>query len=164
MRTSIVTFAAVVALAACGGDGGSTGAGPSTSAPAASAGASGAPVTLSGAVTAKGSADLGTGGTLALGLGDSFFAPTYVKAGPGAAVVVTLTNSGAMPHTFTVDSPKVDVTVAAGGTGTAAFTLPKSGALRFYCRFHAALGMQGAFYDQPGATVSGGGEGGAYGQ
>ena len=153
MRYSIVPFALVVTLAACGGgdDAGSPSAGDaSTSAPPA-----GAPVTLEGTVTDKGTGDA-TGGTLALDLGDSFFAPTFVKGTPGGTVTVSLTNSGAMPHTFTVDKPKVDVQVDAGKTGTAKVTLPASGALLFYCKFHQTTGMQGAFFDQPGATVAGG--------
>lgn len=161
MRISIVPFALAVTLAvtlaACGGggdDAGSPSAGdtPST---APSTAPAGAPVAIAGTVTDKGTGDA-TGGTLALDLGDSFFTPTYVKGTPGGTVTVSLTNSGAMPHTFTVDKPKVDVQVDAGKTGTAKVTLPASGALLFYCKFHQTTGMQGAFFDQPGATLSGG--------
>lgn len=155
MRNSIVPLALAVTLAACGGgdDAGSPTAGEQTSsAPSAPAGA---PVTLEGTVEDKGTGDA-SGGTLALDLGDSYFAPTYVKGAPGGTVKVTLTNSGAMPHTFTIDKPKVDVQVDAGKDGTATVTLPASGALAFYCKFHKAAGMQGAFFDKPGATVTGG--------
>lgn len=157
MRNSIVPLALAVTLAACGGgdDAGSPAAGeqttgaPTTSAPA------GPPVALEGTVTDKGTGDA-TGGTLAMELGDSYFAPTYVRGTPGGTVKVTLTNSGTMPHTFTIDEPKVDVRVDAGKEGTATVTLPASGALAFYCTFHKAAGMRGAFFDKPGATVAGG--------
>lgn len=151
MRTSIVPLALAVTLAACGGDdAGSPNAGaPSTSAPAE------APVTLEGTVNDRGTEDA-SGGTLSLDLGDSYFAPTYVKGTPGGTVLVVLTNSGAKPHTFVIDKPKVDVQVDPGKDGTATVTLPASGALAFYCKFHKAAGMQGAFFDKPGATVTGG--------
>ena len=160
----ITAIACLVALSACGGDdGGSSGTAPSDP-PSSSAAAAGAPVTLKGTVTDKGTKDLAGATTLALDLGDSYFAPTFVQGKPGSTVAVSLTNSGAMPHTFTIDAPKVDVTVEAGKKGTASVKLPASGAIAFYCKFHVSQGMQGAFFDKPGATVSGGGEGGAYGQ
>lgn len=159
-------LAAAVALslaAACGGDDGTVepGAGGTTSAPSGSA-----PVALPGTVNDRGSKDLGASTDVAIVLSDFAFAPTYIKAAPGAAVKIMLKNDGSMAHTFTVDTPKVDVTVAAAGTGVAGFALPASGAVRFYCRFHAAQGMQGAFYVTAGATVTGssGGDGGAYNQ
>ena len=164
MRTSIVTFAAVVALAACGGDdGGSPGAAPETSSAPASTAPAGPPVALTGTVNDHGTGDA-TGGTLTMELGDSYFGPTYVKGTPGGTVTVSLANKGTMPHTFTIDSPKVDVTVEADSAGTATVKLPASGALAFYCKFHKAQGMQGAFYDKPGATAAAGsGDDGAYG-
>lgn len=164
MRYSIAMFATLVALTGCGG-GDDTGS-PSAASPAATTPA-GPPVALTGTVDDHGTGDA-TGGTLDLAIGDSYFAPTYVKAAPGSAVTLTLKNGGAMPHTFTVASPKVDVTVAAGGTGVASLTMPASGALAFYCRFHRAAGMQGALFGTPGDAVTGsapsGDDGGAYGQ
>ena len=170
MRTRIATITCLVAVAGCGGGtatddaggtrptaGGSTSAAPTSSGP---------PVALQGTVVAKGTRDLAGATTLSMDLGDNWFAPTYVRATPGATLMVTLTNSGTAPHTFTVDAPKVDVTVEAGGTGAASVTLPASGGVRFYCKFHAAQGMQGAFYFEVGDVVAGGsaGDGGAYGQ
>jgi plastocyanin len=177
MRQIVAGSAALcLAVAACGGGGnddagspGPTG-GTTTSAPAGTP--SGPPVTLSGTVNDKGTKDLAGDDELALDLGDFYFGPTYVKAAPGATVKVELTNSGQAPHTFTIDDPKVDVTVKAGEDGTATVKLPASGPLAFYCTFHKAQGMQGAFYFAPGgsagstgSTPSGtasGDDGGAY--
>lgn len=167
MRTRITAVAGLVALtalSACGDDGGPSGSAPSD-APSSSAAAAGAPVTLKGTVTDKGTKDL-TGATeLELELDDSYFSPTFIQGKPGSTIAVELENEGTMPHTFTIDAAKVDVTVEAGKKGTASVTLPASGALAFYCKFHVSQGMQGAFYDKPGATAAGGsGDGGAYGQ
>lgn len=164
MRNSIVAFACAVALTGCGDE---------TLTPKGQDGGDTAPVVLQGAVNDKGKGDV-TSGTLDVQLGDSFFAPTYLKGKPGAKVTLNLKNAGAMAHTFTTDQPKVDVTVDAGGTGTAGLTLPSSGALAFYCKFHKGQGMQGAFYFSdnivvvpPGSSssaTSSGDDGGAYGQ
>ncbi len=53
----------------------------------------------------------------------------------------------------------MDVTVQPGATGEASVTLPSSGAVRFYCRFHQGQGMQGAFYFNAGDTVAPGAPG-----
>ena len=163
MRHSIATFACLVSLAACGGGDGD---GPSGAAPTSSAAGDTPPVALQGTVTGKGVKDLAGATTLDLALADRFFAPTFVQGLPGSTITVNLTNEGAMPHTFTIAAPKVDVTVEPGKTGTASVTLPASGALAFYCRFHKDAGMQGAFFDKPGATAgtASGDDGGAYGQ
>ena len=92
---------------------------------------------------------------LTVELGDSYFSPTYVKVDPGAEVSVHLVNDGATEHTFTIDSLSVDQTLAPGEESDASFTMPDSNAVRFYCRFHAASGMQGAAYSEPGQTVAG---------
>lgn len=161
MRSTLLTFAAVTALTAltaltaCGGggttDAGDTSAGPSTgsttaaSTPPATSAAATPPVALTGKVDDRGTKDIGAATTLALELGDFWFAPTYVTAAAGTTLSISLTNSGKAPHTFTVQDPNVDVSLDAGGTGSATLTLPASGTVAFYCRFHRAQGMQGGF-------------------
>jgi plastocyanin len=166
MRHSIAAFACLVALTGCGEDDTTTpsGGGPTSGAPTSAP--AGAPVTLSGTVNDHGTGDA-SGGSLELELDDFYFGPTYVKAKPGTTVTITLKNEGAKPHTFTHASPKTDVTITAGGTGAATLTMPASGAVAFYCRFHKTQGMQGAFFANPGDKVTGGSSGdngGAYGQ
>lgn len=158
MRYSIVAFASVVALTGCGGDDAASPSGSGPSSPASSSTPAEPPVALTGTVNDHGLGDA-TSGTLDVELDDSYFKPTYIKGTPGASVTLNLTNGGALPHTFTVDAPKVDVTVPAGGTGKAAFTLPASGALAFYCKFHQQGGMQGAIYFKAGDTVASGASG-----
>ena len=154
MRSTLLTFAAVTALTACGGGGTATDpdAGPTTGAPAPTttgptptAAVTTPPVALTGTVDDRGTEDIGAATTLTLDLGDFYFAPTYVVADPGTKLAITLENTGKAPHTFTVLDPKVDVTVEAGGEGAASLTLPASGTVAFYCRFHRTQGMQGGF-------------------
>ena len=116
--------------------------------PSATSGA--APVALSGTVTDKGHVDdTGKGANFELDVeaGDNYFAPTFVKASPGATVKVTVKNTGASPHTFTIDGTAVNIVLnTPGQSGTAMVTLPASGSLAFSCTYHKAIGMQGAFY------------------
>lgn len=148
---TLVPALSLIPLAACGGGGSGTAprAGDTTTAPAPTSAAATTPaaeetplVALKGKVNDRGTRDAG-GGTVAMDLGDFFFAPTFVKGKAGAVLTVNLKNTGQAPHTFTVDDPKIDVMVATGGTGAATLTLPKSGTVAFYCKLHMAQGMQG---------------------
>jgi plastocyanin len=126
---------------------------------------SSAPVSLSGTVNDKGTKDAsGSSVTLDLSQGNYFFSPTFVKASPGAKVTVTVKNNGDTKHTFTIDSPAVDVTLDSGTTKTVSFKLPAGGVINFYCRFHRSSGMQGAFYFAAGASAPppSSGSGGGY--
>jgi plastocyanin len=128
-----------------------------------------APVALSGTVNDHGSVDL-AGKTAADVEADNFyFNPTFIKAAPGSTVKVSLRNEGSATHTFTVAGTTIDQTLAPGAKASVSVTLPASGALAFYCRFHKGQGMQGAFYGRagdtvaPGAATSSSDGGGAYG-
>jgi plastocyanin len=114
-----------------------------------------APVTLPGKVNNHGTKDLTAAGmtvSLEIEQDNFYFAPTFVKTKPGAKVTVKLKNEGTAPHTFTVDSARVDETLKPDQTRNVAATLPSSGVVTFYCKFHRAQGMQGAFYF--GATAA----------
>jgi plastocyanin len=159
MTKLVLTIAAIALVAtACGGTKTGSPATSSSSSPAA-----GLPVALSGAVTDTATKDVRAQGTTVSGLairqrndgGRYSFDPTFVHATPGAKVTVTVTNAGSVPHTFTIDALGIDDTLQPGDSKTVTFTLPSSGATRFYCRFHSGFGMQGAFYFRQGDAVSG---------
>jgi plastocyanin len=158
----IVLVAATLALLA-----GACSKTPAPNAPNGQAG--GNPVTLSGAVNAHGTKDVsgsGTTVTMEIEADDFYFEPTFVKAAPGAKVTVEVENEGSATHTFTIDSPSVDKSVSPDQKTTVTFTLPASGVVAFYCKFHRAQGMQGAFYFTAGDSAPSGGGGtpaGSYG-
>ena len=159
-----VAMALVLLTAACGGDnkpstGGSasdSGSGSGSGSGTAAAGTTAAggsattaaatpPVSLEGTVNDHGSATVKDGETLEMELDDFYFGPTFVTGPAGAKVKVDLTNEGTRSHTFTIDSAKIDQQIDKDGKATVEVTLPASGALAFYCRFHVSGGMQGAF-------------------
>jgi len=112
----------------------------------------GPPVTLSGTVNDHGTKDLGSAKEVDVELDDFYFGPTFVKSAPGTTLTLELENEGGAAHTFTVDG-LTDTTVQPGQKAEATITLPASGAVRFYCKFHQGQGMQGAFYFNAGDAV-----------
>lgn len=74
-----------------------------------------------------------------------YFSPTVITGTAGEQVSVSLSNEGNTPHTFTIDSAGVDQELQPGAKATVSVTLPSSGTLVFYCKFHKSLGMLGQF-------------------
>jgi plastocyanin len=140
-RLAIAVAAMVIALvvAACGGDGSGGGGGGKS----ASASTAKAPVQLSGQVNNRGT-KTATGGKIAVEADDYYFSPTFIKAKPGSTLTIEIKNEGTMLHSYTIDAAKVDALIPAGKKGQVTVTVPKSGNLNFYCKFHKGLGMQGA--------------------
>jgi plastocyanin len=59
-------------------------------------------------------------------------------------VTLTVRNRGSRPHTWTTEAFDTGP-IEAGETKTLRVVLPAQGQLRYFCRFHEAQGMQGAF-------------------
>jgi plastocyanin len=109
------------------------------------------PIEIPGAVNYQGSTQLGDAHRLGIELQNFAFAPTFVEAVPaaaGRAISVTLENvSSGTDHTFTIDGAGVDVEVPANTDARIDLAIPPSpGRLVYYCRYHRAQGMQGAFF------------------
>lgn len=151
MRKLLVfmTVAVLLATGCSKKEAGPAPAGSRTPSASPSAGESAAPVTLTGTANnhgAKDATDQGASVSLEIEQDDNYFEPTFIRATPGAAVMIELKNEGDQAHTFTIDALKVDKTLQSGSTADVTFNLPSSGVVRFYCRIHVGSGMQGAFY------------------
>jgi plastocyanin len=123
---------------------------------------SGPPVSLSGAVTDKGTKDASGDGatpTLELEVDDNYFNPTFTQFAPGAVVTVELKNEGSREHTFTLADGGVNQDLAAGQSATVTVTIPASGTAPFFCRIHKNAGMQGAFYTSASSSSTSTGSG-----
>jgi len=148
-------MALVLVAAGCGGDnkpssssgttasGSASGSGSGSASGTAAAGS--APVSLPGTVNDHGTKAVTDGGELEMELDDFYFGPTFVTGPANAKVKIELSNEGQKNHTFTIDSAKIDQVVDPGQKATVEVTLPASGSLAFYCKFHVSGGMQGAF-------------------
>jgi plastocyanin len=128
-------------LAACAGG---TAGGTSQGAGTASATRCLAQAGLTGKVNAHGAAQV-TGSSVQLQAGDFFFAPTCLTVRGGQAVTVTVKNDGQMLHNLTVTALGIDQDVAAGQSITVTIAFKGSGPVDFFCKYHVASGMQGAF-------------------
>jgi plastocyanin len=62
---------------------------------------------------------------------------------PGEKVTVTIENEGSTEHNFTIESQDIDEDIEAGKDTTVTVTMPQSGAVSFFCEYHASQGMAG---------------------
>lgn len=92
-------------------------------------------------------------------LDDFYFAPTVLEGKPGEKVTLELKNEGQVEHSFTIKSANIDKDLEPGDEGEVTVTIPKSGAISFYCKYHKGSGMAGAL----AVTGPSGGTGGMTG-
>ena len=89
-------------------------------------------------------------------LDDFYFEPTVLGGKAGEKVTLELKNEGQTEHSFTIDSQGIDKDVQPGDEAEVTVTIPKSGVVSFYCKFHKSSGMAGAL----AVTGQSGGTGG----
>ena len=126
----ILTILAVAVLAACGG--GATPTPASSSTPLQSASGS-VPAAGSAAAAACAVAPAGAAATVNATIVDFGFSPQPIQAKVGD--VVAWKNTGAAPHTATMDDGSCSTdTINAGSTGMLVFTAP--GTYTYHCKIH----------------------------
>jgi plastocyanin len=115
------------------------------------------PVRVAGRVNNEGTRDVTATTRLELELRSVAFKPTFLRAQPGQKLALDLHNTSGAEHTFTLANVPngVDVVVRPHRSVHVDVTAPLSGMLVFTCRFHEALGMQGAIFILPGQPVLG---------
>ena len=94
-------------------------------------------------------------GEVEIELDDYYFEPTVLKGKPGAKVTLELKNEGSVEHNFTLASQSIDKSLSPGATAKVSVTIPKTGEVSFYCKFHKSMGMAGAL--EASGTSAGGG-------
>jgi plastocyanin len=100
-------------------------------------------VALTGLATWSVASGRGSPDRLMVATADFAFSPLELRAGPGP-IEVTLTNTDAVTHTFTIPSLGVDLVVASGEADTSTFEA-RPGRYRFICTVpgHDVPGMRG---------------------
>jgi plastocyanin len=83
-------------------------------------------------------------GTAEVELDDFYFNPTVLKGKPGSKVTLTLKNDGKVKHNFDLDAQKIDKDIDPGKSTTVTVTIPQSGQVSFFCKYHKSMGMAGA--------------------
>jgi plastocyanin len=74
---------------------------------------------------------------------DYTFNPTFLRGSPGQNLTLRIANKGEEEHNFSLLAPQVDKDIAPAATADVTVTFPSSGVLRFFCKYHATLGMNG---------------------
>jgi len=75
---------------------------------------------------------------------DYYFEPTFLRGQPGQTVKLEIENESGTLHNLSLPAQGLDKDIPPKGTVEVEVTFPPSGELRFFCKFHSALGMHGA--------------------
>jgi plastocyanin len=91
----------------------------------------------------RGTKDVSGAPSVNVEMNDHSFSPTIIKATPGQKLKLNFSNHGTVEHNFTVQSQGISRDVPPQKTANVEVTLPSSGLIAFYCKYHKKLGMAG---------------------
>ncbi len=72
-----------------------------------------------------------------------YFEPAFLQGTPGQKLKLEVENESSTLHSFTIPEQKLDMDIPPKAKMVVEVTFPPSGLVRFFCRFHSALGMEG---------------------
>lgn len=144
MRRGVVIIAGCVLLLATAGCGSSSSSSSGGTTTEESSGGGGQKTIAGVQANDHGTKAVEDSGKTEVEMDDFYFKPTVLEGKPGQKVELELKNEGDTLHTFTIDSQSVDKELGPGEEAEVEVTIPKSGAISFYCRIHKAEGMAGA--------------------
>jgi plastocyanin len=75
---------------------------------------------------------------------DFYFDPTVLTGSGGQTITISLDNSTSNVHNFSLPQQQIDQDVPSGQSVEVSVTLPASGELVFFCKYHRSRGMLGA--------------------
>ncbi len=75
---------------------------------------------------------------------DYYFKPTFLRGAPGQTLRLEIENESSTLHNISIPEQHIDKDIPPKGKVEVEVTFPPSGVVRFFCKFHAALGMSGA--------------------
>jgi len=82
--------------------------------------------------------------TVELEADEYYFKPTFLQGAPGQRLTLEIENESGTLHNISLPEQHLDMDIPPKGKVTVAVVFPASGAVRFFCKFHEALGMHGA--------------------
>ncbi len=80
---------------------------------------------------------------LALEADDYSFAPAVLRGEPGQRVWLEVENASGMLHNLSIPEQQIDQDIPPHGKVVVEVTIPQSGMVRFFCKLHAPLSMDG---------------------
>ena len=90
-----------------------------------------------------GTKDVKGQGELDLEADNYYFEPTFLRGTPGQKIKLEIENDSATLHNFNIPEQNIDVNIPRKGKVVVEVAFPPSGAVRFFCKFHASRGMNG---------------------
>ena len=76
-------------------------------------------------------------------LDNFYFEPTVIKGTAGAQIKLELSNESTALHNFSLTDQNIDQDVPAKQSADVTVTIPQSGFVEFFCKYHKASGMVG---------------------
>lgn len=92
---------------------------------------------------AAGDSEGGAGSAQSMSVFDFGYDPAGLTVTSGDEVMLEVTNTGGLPHTFTIDGVVDSGVVEAGESASVSFTPDETGTLTFYCTIHGESRMSG---------------------
>jgi YVTN family beta-propeller protein len=80
---------------------------------------------------------------IALEADDYYFAPTFLRGEPGQPLTLEVENESGTLHNLSIPALQIDQDIPPRAKAQVQVTFPSSGTLRFFCKLHAAMGMNG---------------------
>jgi YVTN family beta-propeller protein len=74
---------------------------------------------------------------------DYYFAPTFLRGEPGQKLTLEIENESGTLHNISLPEQHIDTDIPPKGKMKVEVTIPSSGVVHFFCKFHRALGMNG---------------------
>ena len=157
MRQGVVIVAGVLLILAAAGCGSSSSSSSGTTTESSGSGGGGGQKTIAGLKANDHGTKTVTKET-EVELDDYYFDPTVIQGKAGQKVTLQLKNDGKVEHSFTLTAQNIDKTLSPGQDAKVTVTIPASGMVSFYCKFHKSSGMAGAFAVQgAGGSMPGSG-------
>src|SRR5215813_2414927 len=85
-----------------------------------------------------------------------YFKPTFLQGMPGQRLTLEIENESGTLHNISLPEQHLDMDIPPKGKVLVEVVFPTSGTVRFFCKFHEALGMHGALHvgDAPQPAMS----------
>jgi YVTN family beta-propeller protein len=74
---------------------------------------------------------------------DYYFAPTFLRGASGQPLTLEVENESGTLHNLSIPELHIDQDIPPRAKAKVQITFPSSGTLRFFCKIHAAMGMNG---------------------